>query len=464
MGERAAMGVLKPDLCILGAGSGGLVVAAGAAQMGASVVLLEPNRMGGDCLNYGCVPSKALLAAAASHPRPAYGEAMARMQAAIAAIEPNDSVERFEGLGVTVLREAGRFLDKRTLETTGGSRIRARRFVIATGSHPAIPPVPGLETLPYLTNETLWDLAEAPAHLVIIGGGPIGCEMALAHVRLGSRVTVLQRSVILPKDDPELVAVVRRRLQAEGVDIREGVEATAAEAADGGVALTLSDGSRLQGSHLLVAAGRKATVDGLDLEAAEVALERGAVRTDAGMRTSNSRIFAVGDVSGGPQFTHAAAYQAGVVIKRALFFLPAKADAGLIPWATYTDPELAHVGLTEAAARERHGEAAVRTLTWPLAENDRAIATGNTDGLVKVVVGRRGRVLGCSIVGPHAGELILPWCLALQNRLKIGAMAQVIAPYPTLSEAWKRAAGSYYSESLFSDRTRRIVRWLQKLP
>ncbi len=458
------MTVLKPDLCILGAGSGGLVVAAGAAQMGAQVVLLEPGKMGGDCLNYGCVPSKTLLAAAASHPRPAYGEAMQRVQAAIAAIAPNDSVERFEGLGVHVIQEAGRFVDSRTVATASGTRIQARRFVIATGSHPAIPPVPGLETLPYLTNETLWDLWEAPDHLVIIGGGPIGCEMALAHARLGSKVTMLQRSTILPKDDPDLVAGVRRRLQAEGVDIREGVEATAAEPSADGVSLTLSDDSMLAGSHLLVAAGRRASVDGLNLDAAGVALEQGAIRTDAGMRTSNRRIFAVGDVSGGPQFTHAAAYQAGVVIKRALFFLPAKADPGLIPWVTYTDPELAQVGLTEAAARERHGHDNVRILTWPFAENDRAIATGDTDGLVKVVTTKRGQVLGCSIAGAHAGELILPWCLAIQNRLKIGAMAQVIAPYPTLSEAWKRAAGSFYSESLFSARTRCIVRWLQKLP
>ena len=456
--------VLKPDLCILGAGSGGLVVAAGAAQMGAQVVLLEPHKMGGDCLNYGCVPSKALLAAAASYPRPAYGEAMQRVQAAIAAIAPNDSVERFEGLGVQVIQEAGRFVDSRTVATAGGTHIRARRFVIATGSRPRLPPVPGLESLPYLTNETLWDLREAPDHLVIIGGGPIGCEMALAHARLGSRVTVLQRSTILPKDDPDLVAVVRRRLLAGGVDIREGVEATTANSSAGRFSLALSDGSTLAGSHLLVAAGREASVDGLDLDAAGVALDRGAVRTDAGMRTSNRRIFAIGDVSGGPQFTHAAAYQAGVVIKRALFYLPAKADPGLIPWATYTDPELAHVGLTEAMARERHGPDDVRILTWPFEENDRAIATGETDGLVKVVATRRGRVLGCSIAGPHAGELILPWCLAIQNRLKIGALAQVIAPYPTLSEAWKRAAGSYYNESLFSERTRRIVRWLQKLP
>jgi pyruvate/2-oxoglutarate dehydrogenase complex dihydrolipoamide dehydrogenase (E3) component len=457
------MTVLTPDLCVLGAGSGGLVVASGAVQMGASVVLLEPHKMGGDCLNYGCVPSKSLLSAAASHPRPSYREAMERVQAAIAAIEPNDSVERFEGLGVHVIQQAGRFIDKRTVEAADGTLIRARRFVIATGSHAMIPPIPGLDQVPYVTNETLWDLREAPAHLLVIGGGPIGCEMALAHRRLGSAVTIIGRSAILPRDEPELVDVVRQCLIAEGITIREGVGADSVEASPDGVKLTLSDGTTASSSHLLVAVGRQATVDGLGLEAAKILLERGAIRTDAGMRTTNPKVFAAGDVTGGPQFTHAAGYQAGIVLKRALFYLPAKADHGLIPWATYTDPELSHVGLTEADAREKHGDI-VRVLTWQMDENDRAIATGRTEGMVKAVVTKHGRILGASIVGPHAGDLILPWCLAIQNKLKIGAMAQVIAPYPTLSEASKRAAGSFYSESLFSARTRRIVGWLQKLP
>ena len=457
------MTVLTPDLCVLGAGSGGLVVASGAVQMGASVVLLEPHKMGGDCLNYGCVPSKALLSAAASHPRPSFGEAMKRVQATIAAIEPNDSVERFEGLGVHVVQQAGRFIDKRTVEAVDGTLIRARRFVIATGSHAMIPPIPGLDQVPYVTNETLWDLREAPAHLLVIGGGPIGCEMALAHRRLGSAVTIVERSAILPRDEPELVDVVRQSLIAEGITIREGVAADSVEASPEAVHLTLSDGTTVSGSHLLVAAGRRATVDGLGLEAAEILLERGAIRTDAGMRTTNPKVFAAGDVAGGPQFTHAAGYQAGIVLKRALFHLPAKADHGLIPWATYTDPELSHVGLTEADARQKHGDI-VRVLTWKMDENDRAIATGRTEGMVKAIVTKHGRILGASIVGPHAGELILPWCLAIQNKLKIGAIAQVIAPYPTLSEASKRAAGSFYSESLFSARTRRIVGWLQKLP
>ena len=457
------MSVLKPDLCVLGAGSAGLVVAAGASQMGASVILLEPGEMGGDCLNYGCVPSKALLSAAARSPKPSYADAMANVERAIAAIEPNDSQERFEGLGVQVIRQAGRFADARTVETADGTQIKARRFVIATGARAFIPPVPGLDAVPYLTNETLWKLRERPDHLLIMGGGPIGCEMALAHARLGSQVTLIERASILPKDDPELVELLRPRLVAEGIALREGVSVEGASGSAGTITLTLSEGETLTGSHLLVAAGRKANIDSLNLEAAGIQTERGAVKVDAQTLTTNRKVYAIGDVAGGPQFTHAAGYQAGVVLKRALFGLfGAKADHGLMPWVTYTDPELAHIGLNEAMAREKHG-GDIRILRWPFAENDRAIATGKTDGLVKVITTPKGKILGCSILGANAGELILPWCLAIQNGLKIGAMAQVVAPYPTLSEASKRAAGSYYTASLFSARTRKVVRWVQKL-
>lgn len=457
------MSELKPDLCVLGAGSAGLVVAAGASQMGASVILLEPGEMGGDCLNYGCVPSKALLSAAARTPKPTYADAMANVERAIAAIAPNDSQERFEGLGVQVIRQAGRFADARTVETADGTRIRARRFVIATGASAFIPPVPGLAETPHLTNETLWQLQEKPEHLLIMGGGPIGCEMALAHARLGCQVTVIEMASILPKDDPELVDLLRQRLVAEGIVLREGVSVEGASGTPGNITLTLTGGETVTGSHLLVAAGRKANTGSLNLEAAGIQTERGAVKTDASTLTTNRRVYAIGDVAGGPQFTHAAGYQAGVVLKRALFGLFwTKADHGLMPWVTYTDPELAHIGLNEAMARGKHG-GDIRILRFPFAENDRAIATGKTGGLVKVITTPKGRILGCSILGAGAGELILPWCLAIQNKLKIGAMAQVVAPYPTMSEASKRAAGSFYTPSLFSPRTRKIVHWLQRL-
>jgi len=467
------------DICIVGAGSGGLSVAAGAAQMGARCVLVEKGKMGGDCLNYGCVPSKSLLAAAhaadtinragrfgitAGAPRVDFSAVNAHVHGVIAAIAPHDSVGRFEGLGVTVLRAAARFTGPRQLEA-GDAEVRARRFVIATGSRPLVPPIPGLETVPYLTNETVFDLEERPGRLIIVGGGPIGMEMAQAHRRLGSEVEVVEALTVLNKDDPEPVEVVRARVLGEGVRLHEGAKVTGvAPASGGGVRVALEgDGAppAIEGSHLLLAIGRAANVADLGLEAAGVAYSRRGVDVDSRLRTTNKRIFAIGDVAGGYQFTHVAGYHAGIVIRNALFRLPAKADHTAVPWVTYTDPELAHVGLSEAAARAAgHAPTVLRA---PFAENDRARTERREEGFVKVVLGKRGRVLGASIVGAHAGELILPWVFAVGGRLSIKDMASVVAPYPTLSEASKRAAGSFYAPSLFSPRTRWIVRLLLKL-
>ncbi|WP_114394948.1 dihydrolipoyl dehydrogenase family protein [Oleisolibacter albus] len=470
---------IRTDICVIGAGSGGLSVAAGTAQLGRPTVLIEKHRMGGDCLNTGCVPSKSLLAAAKAaqavrgagrfgirtgEPQVDFAAVHAHVHGVIAAIEPNDSVERFTGLGVRVLQTSARFTAPDVVETADGHRIRARRFVVATGSRAALPPIPGLDRVPVLTNETLFERTTAPAHLLIIGGGPIGLEMAQAHRRLGARVTVLERGTLLPKDDPELVDVVRGRLAAEGIDLRERVEILRVEPAAAGVAVLLKglDGEeRVEGSDLLVAAGRRPNIEDLGLDAAGIAATPKGIAVDARLRTSNRRVFAIGDVAGGPQFTHVAGYHAGIVVRNALFRLPAKVDYSALPWVTYTDPELAHVGLTEAQARERFGD--VRVVRWPLHENDRAQAERETAGLAKVVLRRNGRILGASIVGAHAGELIQPWVLALASRLKIGAFTGLIAPYPTLGEVSKRAAGSFYTPSLFSDRTRRLVRWLAKL-
>lgn len=469
---------ITTDLCVIGAGSGGLAVAAGAVQMGADVVLIEKGKMGGDCLNYGCVPSKALIAAGrvaqtvrtaarfgvdGHEPAIDFPAVHDHVHGVIAAIAPHDSQERFEGLGVKVLRAPARFTGPRELEVAG-RRVRARRFVIATGSSPALPPVPGLSSAPCLTNETIFDLTERPDHLIVLGGGPIGCELAQAHRRLGARVTVLELYTILPKDDPDAVEVVRAQLRADGIDLREGIETTAVERDGNGVAVTVrsADGEqRIVGSHLLVAAGRRPNVDGLDLEAAGVAYTRTGITVDDRLRTSNRRIFAMGDVAGDYQFTHMAAYHASIVIKNALFWLPSKVDRRAVPWVTYTDPELAQVGVTEAMARERGLE--VSSLTWSFAENDRAQTERATAGFIKVLVDRRGRIHGATIVGEHAGELIQPWVLAIAERIKIGSMAQMIAPYPTLGEVSKRAAGSYYTPKLFSERTRRLVRFLQRL-
>ncbi len=472
------MAQIDTDICIIGAGSAGLSVAAGAAQMGARTVLIEKGEMGGDCLNYGCVPSKSLLAAGraaqtirdagrfgvtAGAPKVDFQKVHSHVHGVIAAIAPVDSQERFEGFGCTVLRVPARFVGPREVEA-GADRIRSKWFVIATGSTPSVPPITGLAEVPYFTNETLFANADLPRHLIIIGGGPIGLEMAQAHRRLGAQVTVLEALTVLAKDDPELAGVVRNRLAHEGVTIHEGVTVTGVEAAGAG-AITAnfagSDGraQRVEGSHLLVAAGRRPSVDQLNLEAAGVRYSSKGIEVDARLRTSNRRIFAIGDVSGGPQFTHVAGYHAGVVIKNALFRIPAKVDYRALPWVTYTDPELANTGLTEEAARTRFGDR-VRVLRWRFDENDRAQTMRDTEGLAKVIAGPGGRVLGAGIVGAEAGELIQPWVLAIGNRLKIGKMAQYVAPYPTLGEVGKRAAGSYYTPSLFSDRTRRIVRFL----
>lgn len=468
---------LKTDLCVIGAGSGGLSVAAGAAQMGARVVLVERARMGGDCLNYGCVPSKSLLAAAhvaqtfrdaapfgvaAAEPEVDFARVRGHVRGVIAAIAPNDSVERFEGLGVRVVRAHARFAGPDRV-VAGEFEIRARRYVIATGSSPVVPPIPGLDEVPFLTNETVFDNAERPERLVVLGAGPIGLEMAQAHRRLGAAVTVVERGRPFAKDDPETAAVALERIAAEGVEFALGAVATAVERTERGAAVRAERGGeqlRFAGSHLLVAAGRRANID--DLGLAEAGIKAGrTISVDAGLRTTNRRVFAIGDAAGPFQFTHMAGYQAGIVLRRALFRLPARVAYSAVPWCTYTDPEVAQVGMTEAAARARFPDR--RVVRWPFAENDRAQAERRTEGLVKAVTTRRGRVLGASIVGARAGEAILPWALAVHKRLKIGAMASVIAPYPTLSEASKRAGGAWFSDALFGARTRRVVRALLKL-
>ncbi len=474
--DGGAMETLRPDLCVIGAGSGGLTVAAGAARMGASVALIEGGEMGGDCLNTGCVPSKALLAAgkrahamtagaafgiAPAAPSVDFAAVKRHVADVIAGIAPNDSVERFEGMGVTVIRDWARFVSPAAVEA-GGRRIEARRFVIATGSSPTAPPIPGLDRTPYLTNETVFALETRPDHLVIIGGGPIGLEMAQAHVRLGCAVTVLEAARALGRDDPEAAAVVTARLRAEGVEIVEGVRIAEISRQGEGARVSAEDGRVWRGSHLLVAAGRKANLDRLGLEAAGVEASAAGVRVDAGLRTTNRRIYAIGDAAGGLQFTHVAGYHAGLVIRSALFRLPARASDAHIPRVTYTEPELAQIGPTEAEARARHG-ARLETLRFDYAENDRARAERETDGFIKVMT-VKGRPIGATIVGAQAGELISVWALAISARLKIGQIAGMVAPYPTLSELGKRAAGQHFAPRLFESRAVKIaVRLLARL-
>ncbi|MCC0080960.1 MAG: FAD-dependent oxidoreductase [Rhodobacter sp.] len=466
---------IKTDICVIGAGSGGLSVAAGAAQMGARVVLIEGDRMGGDCLNHGCVPSKALLAsgkAAAAHRRgfagiaaqePTVDFAAAKDHVAqvIAAIAPHDSQERFEGLGVEVIRDWAEFTGPREVRA-GKALIRARRFVIATGSRPVIPPIPGLDTVPCLTNETIFDLREPPGHLLIVGGGPIGLEMAQAHRRLGCKVTVIEGAAALGREDPEAAALVLARLRAEGIEIVEQAQVERIGGRAGAIEVQVAGGTVMMGTHLLMAVGRRPALDRLKPDVAGVRIEKGAVAVDDRLRSSNRRVYAIGDAAGRGQFTHLAGYQAGVVIRSLLFALPARVRADHIPRVTYTDPELAQIGLTEAEARHDHG-AELMVFRQGYGDNDRARAEGHTEGFIKLMV-VKGRPVGVTIAGPQAGEMLAPWSVALANRLKLGAIAAAVFPYPTMGELSKRVAGAYFTPKLFDNAlVKRVVRTVQAL-
>ena len=465
---------LHPDICVIGAGSGGLSVAAAAAAFGVPVVLIEKQKMGGDCLNTGCVPSKALLAAAkrAASMRGAgvfgvtaqdvavdFAKVHSHVHGVIAAIAPVDSAERFTGLGVRVIQGHAAFKDRRTV-VVGDVEIRARRFVIATGSAPAVPPIPGLDQGPYFTDETIFNLTELPKHLVVIGGGPIGMELAQAFRRLGSAVTVLEAVRPLAKDDPECAAIVADQLERDGVVIRSGVNVAAAACAVGSVTLTLDGGETIDGTHLLVAAGRKASVDGLGLEAAGIRYDHAGIVVNNKLKTGNSRVYAIGDVAAGQlQFTHAANYQAGLVIRNALFRQPVRVNNDAVPWVTYTEPELAQSGISEAVARKRGLK--IRILRWPYHDNDRAQTERETRGHIKVITANKGKILGVTIVGAQAGELISMWTLAIAQGLNIRAMTGVVMPYPTLSEIGKRAAIDYFTPGLTSPWVRRIIAFLR---
>jgi pyruvate/2-oxoglutarate dehydrogenase complex dihydrolipoamide dehydrogenase (E3) component len=469
---------LTPDLCVIGAGSGGLSVAAAAAQFGVDVVLIERSEMGGDCLNYGCVPSKSLIAAAKRahtmrssgpfgikplEPAVEFDRVHDHVHEVIAAIAPNDSVERFTGMGVNVIKGEARFRDKETV-IANGHEIKARRFVIATGSSPALPPIPGIERVSYFTNETIFGNKQKIDKLIVVGGGPIGMELAHAFRRLGSEVAVLEAFKPLAKEDPELAEVVLRQLESEGVEIIADARIERFEPFGDRVQVRFTRGGQsyaIDGSHLLLATGRRSNIEKLNLDNAGVRHDRTGIKVDKGLRTSNKRIYAIGDVTGGLQFTHVANYHASVVIKNALFRLPAKVDNDILPRVTFTDPELAQIGLTEAEAREKHGN--VHVYRWPFSDNDRAQAERATDGFVKVVTTKRGRVLGASMVGDHAGELIQMWSLAMHKKMKISALASIVSPYPTLSEINKRAAITYYLPSLSSPLIRRVIGLARKL-
>ncbi|MFD0988160.1 dihydrolipoyl dehydrogenase family protein [Methyloligella solikamskensis] len=469
--------LLRPDLCIIGGGSAGLTVAAAAAQFGVPVVLIERGPMGGDCLNSGCVPSKSLLAAGKRaqamrdaglfgiepvEPKIDYAALHDRIHGVITAIAPNDSVERFTALGVRVIQDEARFIDKRTVQA-GDIKIKARRFIIATGSSPAVPDIPGLSTTPYLTNESIFELTEKVSHLIVLGAGPVGLELAQAYRRLGAHVTVLDRARPLSQMDEEAARVVQRSLEDERIVIHSEASVAKVESAGSGVKVHFEKGGEamdIEGSHLLVATGRKPNIESLDLKKAKIRTTDQGIKVNKRLKTRNGRVYAIGDVTGPPQFTHMASHHAELVLRNAVFRLRPSLDLTKVPRTLYTDPEVAEIGLTEEQARKHSG---MRILRWPYADNDRAQAEGETEGFIKVFTDRNGYILGCVIAGAEAGELIAFWALAIARNSKVGDVAGLIFPYPTLSELAKRAAITYYRPLLRKPYLQRIAAWLRKL-
>ena len=471
---------LKADLIVIGGGSGGLSAAAGSAMFGLNVILYEKGEMGGDCLNTGCVPSKALLSAAkaaqsvrdakkfgitSGEPVVDWEAVKAHVQGAIDTIAPVDSQERFEGLGVTVIREHARFADPKTI-ISHSTRATAKRIIIATGSTAFIPPIPGLDTTPYLTNETMFTIPEQPEHLVILGGGPIGLEMAQAFQRLGTKVTVIEMMRALGRSDADHAAIALEALRGEGITILEGHKAVGVSGETGNITVKTEaedGGQSVTGTHLLVAVGRRVMLDGLELEAGNVTHDRRGITVKDTLRSvSNSKVWAMGDVAGRGQFTHVAGWQAAVFSRRAFFKQSTKADSLPIPAVTYTSPEVAQLGLTEAEAREAHGDE-VTVSKFEFAENDRAIAEGKTEGDCKLII-RKGKLLGASIVGEGAGDIIQLVSVAMSNGLGVKALTNFISPYPTRAEIVKRAASAYYTPTVFGKSGKRLVGLLQRIP
>lgn len=467
---------IKADIGIIGGGAAGLSVAAVASQVGAKVVLVEKGKMGGDCLNYGCIPSKTLLAIAktvqtmrqAHHfgiesfePKIDIKSVMKNIQSVINTLSVHDSIERFEKLGVRVIQASGSFQDKKTL-LAADITLEARRFVIANGSSPAIPPIPGLDNVPFYTNETIFTLTQYPSQLIVIGGGPIGCELAQAFLLLGVKVILLEGLTILPREEEDIVAILRETLVEQGLVLYEKSSVLEVKQSDGEIAVVIEQNDQIQtitGSHLLIATGRHPNVDDLNLEVAGIQYTPKGIEVNSQLRTTNPHVYAIGDVVGPYQFTHIANYHAGIVLRNILFKLPAKVNYLAVPWVTYTHPELAHVGMTTTEASKKNIK--IKITSYPFTGNDRAQTEHDTVGKIKVMTDEHAKVLGVTILGPHAGELIVPWINIIQHKQSIRMMTDMIIPYPTLSEINKRVAGEYYSAKLFSPLTKWLVKTLK---
>jgi len=467
--------MIKTDICVIGGGSGGLAFAEKAVQMGASVVIVEKGKMGGDCLFHGCVPSKAILASARIAKYVAtsreygvidnkvaadYKKIRQHIYESIADIAPHDSKERFESLGVKVIHGFASFKNKKEIRV-GEITIRAKRFVVATGSSAKAPPIFGLEGTPYYTNETIFDLEKQPKHLIVIGGGPIGCELSQAHCLLGTPVSLIQRGKILSKDDPELTEVVRDQFIQDGLNLYEDAQIKEVMKTKVGVQVVFEhDGAtkKLQGSHLLIAVGRQPNLQGLNLEAAGIQYTPRGITVNTCLRSSNRRVYAIGDIAGGYQFTHIAHYHADIVLKNILFHWPAKVHYHAVPWVTYVEPELGHVGMSETEAREKYKN--IRVLKLPFHDNDRAVTERRTSGFIKVIANRKGIILGAEIVGHDADELIGLWAYVISNKLPIKSLTNFIVPYPTRTELSKAIAQLYYKPLIYSSWMKKLVKFL----
>ncbi|GAB6091415.1 dihydrolipoyl dehydrogenase family protein [Spirochaeta dissipatitropha] len=466
------------DIIIIGGGAAGLSTASGCAQLGMKTALVEREHTGGDCLYFGCVPSKTLIRSASvmqsARDAEHFGLQVAvqisqdvlnmtalnqRIADVIGTIAPHDSPERFRDLGVDVFECTARFLDSHRLALSEGSEISAKKIVLATGSRPAVPPIKGLEETGFLTNKDIFSMKKLPESIITIGGGPIGVELSQALARLGSKVFLVELAAhILPREDADMAAIVAGRIQREGVELICGTGVTSVSRQGKSVELVLADGRSLHAEQILLATGRSGNVEDLDIEKADVTIERGYFRVDSRLRTSKKHIYAIGDCNGRMQFTHTAAAEASLMVKQLALHLPGKMNWDAIPWCTYTEPELASVGLNESAA----AAAGIRysTAEAALSNNDRALAENESEGKLKLLYDPGKKLIGAQIAGPHAGELLLPAIIALSKGWKISAFLSFMYPYPTVSEAYKRAVGEVYSSKLFNPRVRRLLRIL----
>lgn len=450
------------DICIIGAGSAGLTMAAVSSNLGHKVALIEGHKMGGDCLNYGCVPSKALLAQSKKHEQN-FDKVKLAIEKAISSIAPHDSVERFEELGCDVYQSSASFKDSNTV-IVNDEEITAKRFVISTGASTFIPSINGLDKVNYLTNETIFSLTACPKHLIIIGGGAIGVEMAFSYKNLGADVTLLEGShTILPNSDKDAVNLLRKKLTQLGIRIIEKANVTKVTNANKDISVQI-DGETITGSHILVATGRKANIENLQLSNANIVHSNKGIKVDKTLRTNHKHIYAIGDCSSHLQFTHVASFEAGLVIKRSLFgLLHSKINYSAIPKVIYTQPELAETGLTEQEALEKFGASNLKIVKIPYADIHRAICDDKTEGFAKVIFNNKGTVLGACIIGEIAGELITPWTTLITHKRKISDISAVTVPYPTYSEINKQVASAFYKDSFYSPKIQLISKWLFKL-